>query len=170
MKTDTPTLVLFCGLPGAGKTTVARKLAQEMPAIRLCPDEWKASLGIDYYDEVMREPLERQLLRFAWELLKLGQDVILENGFWTRPERDELRQTAKAQGYRVELYFLDVPFEELVRRITVRNAKAEHGTVPIELEKLKEYSKIFQAPTDEELALFDKPTSFFPVAFTRLNV
>jgi predicted kinase len=158
MKTDIPTLVIMCGLPGSGKTTLARKLAQEMPAIRLSPDEWKASLGIDYYDEVMRVRLERQLLRLAWELLGLGQDVILENGFWTRPEREELRTAARAKGYRVELRFLDVPFEELARRIAERNAKAEHGAVPIERQKLEQYSKVFQAPTGEELAFYDEPS------------
>ena len=151
-------LILICGLPGAGKTTLARKLAQEMPAIRLCPDEWKASLGIDYYDEQMGERLESRLLEIAWELLDLGQDVILEFGFWVRSERDLLRRTAKQRNLRVELYFLEVPFEELTRRLAIRNLEGGHGVVPIEPEKMKEYASVFQAPSDEELALFDEPT------------
>ena len=44
-------LVLICGLPGAGKTTLAKRLEHELRAVRLCPDEWKHDLGIDYYDE-----------------------------------------------------------------------------------------------------------------------
>ena len=39
-----PTLYLLCGLPGSGKTTLARKLEREAPALRLCPDEWMAPL------------------------------------------------------------------------------------------------------------------------------
>ena len=44
-------LILICGLPGSGKTTFAKQLAPKVAAVRLCPDEWKHDLGIDYYDE-----------------------------------------------------------------------------------------------------------------------
>ncbi|MFC8076871.1 AAA family ATPase [Streptomyces sp. NPDC057307] len=33
-----PTLILLCGLPGSGKTTLAKHLARVVPAVRLCPD------------------------------------------------------------------------------------------------------------------------------------
>jgi predicted kinase len=89
-------LILICGLPGSGKTTLARQLAPRVPAVRLSPDEWKHDLGIDYYDEPSRVRLEDRLWRLAQELLTLGQSVILENGFWAREERDELRLAAKA--------------------------------------------------------------------------
>jgi predicted kinase len=53
-----PTLVVICGLPGSGKTTHARCLEQEMPALRFCPDEWMQALGIDLYDEDRRDRVE----------------------------------------------------------------------------------------------------------------
>ncbi|MFE0150582.1 AAA family ATPase [Nonomuraea sp. NPDC059007] len=53
-------LIVLCGLPGSGKTTLARRLAAELPAVRLCPDEWLAKLGVDLYDEGARERLEGQ--------------------------------------------------------------------------------------------------------------
>jgi predicted kinase len=37
----------MCGLPGSGKTTLGKRLAVEVPAVRLCPDEWMAALGVD---------------------------------------------------------------------------------------------------------------------------
>ncbi|MFZ0544969.1 MAG: AAA family ATPase [Candidatus Promineifilaceae bacterium] len=38
------TLILICGLPGSGKTTLARQIEQSRSALRLCPDEWIARL------------------------------------------------------------------------------------------------------------------------------
>ena len=97
-----PRLVLMCGLPGAGKTTLARQLEAELPAVRLCPDEWMASMGIDLRDEAARDGLEVMFWRLAQDLLRLGQSVILESGFWLRSDRDEKRLGARrllsAQG------------------------------------------------------------------------
>ena len=44
------TLFLMCGLPGAGKTTMARQLERDRPALRLTPDEWIAAILKDPAD------------------------------------------------------------------------------------------------------------------------
>ena len=38
-------LILTCGLPGAGKTRLATKLAADRSAVRLTKDEWLWALG-----------------------------------------------------------------------------------------------------------------------------
>lgn len=124
----------------------------------MCLDEWKASIGLDYYDKVVAERLERRLSELAWKLLALEHDVIVEFGVWTRSERDELRETARSHNIHVELYYLDIPIEKLARRLAKRNAKAEHGVVPIERQRLDECARIFPAPNDQEPELFDAPT------------
>ena len=70
-------LILVCGLPGSGKTTLAKELAPKVPAVRLSPDEWKHDLGIDYYDEQGRVRLENRLWRLGQELLALGPECDL---------------------------------------------------------------------------------------------
>jgi predicted kinase len=150
-----PRLILICGLPGSGKTTLAKRLAVEVPAVRLCPDEWKHDLGIDYDDEDGRVRLEQRLWRLGQELLALGQSVILENGFWAREERDELRLAARDLGVAVELHYLDASVDELWRRLEIRNELAAPGTAPIARDDLEKWARQFEAPDAAEQALFD---------------
>jgi predicted kinase len=149
-------LILMCGLPGSGKTTVAKRLAKELRAVRLSPDEWKHALGLDYYDEPGRVRLEAQLWVLGQELLGLGQSLVLENGFWAREERDELRRVGRALGASVQLHYLHAPVEELWRRLELRNDLAEPGLVPIERSDLEKWAAQFEPPDAAELALFDE--------------
>jgi predicted kinase len=147
-------LIIVCGLPGSGKTTHAKQLAGSLPAIRLCPDEWMAALFIDLYDAQLRDKIEALQWKFAQELLVLGLTVIIEWGTWARSERDTLRLGARALGAAVELHYLPASVDVLFERIQRRDAE----NPPIKREQLLEWMDIFQAPTAEELALFDVPT------------
>ncbi len=123
-------LLLICGLPGAGKTTLAKRLAPEVSAVRLCPDEWKHDLGLDYYDDEGRiRAGSARLWRLGQELLELGQSVILENGYFGGGEgHDSCRlQRHGARGLAVELHYLEAPVDELWRRLEVRNGQAPPG-------------------------------------------
>ena len=91
-------LVLICGLPASGKSTLARQLAPKIPAIRLDKDGWATQLGADVWDEEFRVRLEHQLWVLSQDLLAQGQSVILEWGHWARVERDEKRLGARALG------------------------------------------------------------------------
>jgi predicted kinase len=149
-----PRLVLLCGLPASGKTTLARELADAYGAVRLNPDEWELALGIDPFDEEFQVKLEAEFSALTQRLIALGTSVILEWGFWARSQRDEKRELGRSLGAAVELRFLDVPYDELVRRVVDRHAK---GGLAITESHMERYRGIFQAPTDDELALYDPP-------------
>jgi predicted kinase len=127
--------------------------------VRLCPDEWLSGLELSLYDEPLRARLEGRLIGLAEELLRLGRSVILEFGFWSRTERDALRELARDLQARVELRVLELPLDELWARIERRNNSSQWREVPITREQLELWSTWFERPTRSELDLFDEPAA-----------
>ena len=155
-----PTLTLFCGLPGSGKTTLAKRLEQAGKGIRICTDDWQEHLGIDHSNEEFHEKLQARLYELALALLRSGQDVILEDGLWQKSERSQKRADAKRSNARTEMHFFDVPFDEIWRRLEDRNDNLAYGAVPITRQQLERYWQLFQRPDEHELRLFDAYTIY----------
>lgn len=145
------TLHLICGLPCSGKTTLGKRLERELPALRLCPDEWMYRIVGDGYDQKRREAVEAEQWNVAARALALGINVILENGFWERSERNTYRERAKSLGVLVKLHYLDVPLDELKRRLTKRNAALPPDTFHVSETDLIKWASRFDVPTAEEL-------------------
>jgi predicted kinase len=146
-------LIILCGLPGSGKTTLGRVLESRLRAIRFAPDEWMHALALDHYDEERRAKIEALQWELAQQLLALGLIVIIEWGTWGRSERDALRLGARALGAAVELHYLTALKDVLFERIQRRGLE----NPPIHREALAQWFEIFQPPTLEEMALYDEP-------------
>jgi predicted kinase len=143
------------GLPCSGKTTLAKKLEHERSALRLTPDEWQVSLfGQDAEEpehDARHSLIEAMLWKFASRALELGTNVILDFGFWAREEREDYRLRAQRLGASSEVHFLDVPEEELLRRLAVRNSQPSQESFRISEESMKPWIEFFQRPPPEEL-------------------
>lgn len=155
-----PTLYLTCGLPGSGKTSLAKIIEHEASALRLTGDDWMHQLypGIST-PEAEAGPCRGRVERLQWHIalrtLRLGCNVVVDWGVWSRAERDTCREEARAAGAKVILCFLDVPFDELWDRLSRRNCALGAGTFDISRTDLLRWSKMFEPPTTEEMALYD---------------
>jgi predicted kinase len=147
-----PRLVIVCGLPGSGKTSHAREVERHMRGVRFCADEWMDDLAINLWDSEARQRIEHLQWNLAQQILSLGGNVVIEWGTWTRSERDAVRIGARELGAAVELHFLDAPAEILLDRIRRRNAE----TPTITLDDIQGWTKLFERPSLEEMALFDE--------------
>jgi len=158
---EPPTLHLIVGLPGAGKTTLARRLERELPALRLTPDEWIGPLYGERLTQpeldAVRDPVENVQWRVAARALSLGASVILDFGFWTRGERESFRERASALGARSQVHGIVVPKEELWARLNRRNKDLPAHTFHITREQLDAWWALFEPPDDEELRLRSAP-------------
>ena len=153
-----PTLFITCGLPCAGKTTVARRIESEIGALRLTTDEWLITLFPEETRPQMdshRMAVEELQWVVAQRCLSLGVDVVLDHGLWSREERDVCREAARARGCNVVLCLVDPPLDEIFRRIDVRNANLGTHEFVIDKAEVQVWNTQFERPTAKELALFD---------------
>lgn len=156
--TRQPTLTLFCGPPGAGKTTVATRLASAGRGIRIATDDWQARLGIPHHDDRFHDRLQRALYDHALTLLRAGMDVILDDGLWLPAERAEKFADARAVGARISWHVFELSEEVLWRRLVRRNADGATAAYPMTRAGLSHALSIFVPPTAAELAHVDEVT------------
>ena len=71
---EQPVLNAFCGLPGSGKTALAREIERSAGAVRINTDEWVADLGVDFFDYDFRNKLQVRLYLLGVRLLELGKE------------------------------------------------------------------------------------------------
>lgn len=151
------TLHALHGLPGSGKTTFARKLADELPAVRFTPDEWMIALhGTNPAEALFREQHPRILaliMEHARRVLAAGVDVILDIGFWTRASRDEIRQRAAEWNVTLKFYALDCPAAIARQRVQDRTHRGGTDALVIDEAAFDQFLAQFEPMDSSETHL-----------------
>ncbi len=145
------TMFLTVGLPGAGKTTLARTVAAEHGALRLTPDEWMIPLFGDNDAGGKRDVLEGRLISLALQTLRLNTNVVLDFGCWSRDERRALRWFVETEGRSFRLLYVPVDPETQIERVRRRWETAPHTTFPMAEADLARWRAAFEIPNAAEL-------------------
>jgi predicted kinase len=147
-----PTLFLTVGLPGAGKTTRARALAEEHSILRLTPDDWMAPLFGHHDGAGRRDILEGRMVWVAHEVLVSGASVVLDFGCWSPEERYAIRSMAEGVGARFVLEHVRVGEAERRARCARRWREAPGTTFAMSEEDQDRYVALYRPPSADELA------------------
>lgn len=145
-------LFMLVGAPGAGKTTLANSLGRERGALVLSADEWMSRIVRDGWDAERRVVVQEIQMEIALQVARSGCDVVLDCGFFRRAERDLCRARAAEQGVATRTIYLDVPRDELLRRLAARNADLPPNTFTVDEAHLDLCLSWLEPPTADELA------------------
>lgn len=146
---------LLAGLTGSGKTTLAKTLEASGFA-RLSVDEEVFARhgrhGIDYpeheYPARERPVVERTRRRMV-DLIRAGNDVVLDHGLWRRDEREDYKRLVEDAGGRWRLLYFPVDRGELLRRLTERNRRDDANALTVTPQMLDDFIARFEPPHDE---------------------
>jgi predicted kinase len=158
------TLHLVCGASGAGKTTYALKLCEELGALHLSIDDWMVSLfGPDAPSPPqwpwIAERLARceaLILRTATGAGRRGLPTVLDLSFLQRDQRARAARAAREAGLAVRLHLLDPDAETRWARVQARNeAQGETYRLAVTRPMFDFVESVWQRPDPEEMADLD---------------
>lgn len=122
----TPLLVVVCGLPGVGKSTVSRGIAERLDGSVLRTDVVRKGMVDDpAYTAGETAAVYDELLAQARERLENGDVVVLDGTFKSRERRLEARELAGAVGARFRLVRVECDESVVARRIAERDGVSD---------------------------------------------
>ncbi len=157
------TLHLICGTISSGKTTYARRMMAQKPALLLSVDEVTLALSsvIPPENHDQTTPLVKELLMDkATEALAAGLDVIFDWGFWKKTDRVEMEKRLTEAGVDHLWHYIDISQKRWEAQIAKRNEAVERGETSAYYvdEGLKaKCISWFEAPGREEIDIWYTP-------------
>ena len=122
-KKQVNSIILLCGKPASGKTTLRNKIIDRYTNIYSlsCDEEMLEKFGEIPDEKEFNEKLnltKNMLYTKAIKMLKTS-DVILDFGFWYKAEREYVKDIFKE--YNIVLIYLNVNHKTLIKNIQNRN-------------------------------------------------
>lgn len=155
MSKKQPIAYVICGFIGAGKTTFARKLEKETGAIRVTKDEWIIKIfgnkiTLDNNFEVYDKNITKLATDIAFKILKAGKDVIIDEGFWVKSQRDDIKKKILQVEAKPIFYYVESSVEKMKERVINRSKNPTKDSFEISEEMFNGYLKYWQAQDESE--------------------
>ncbi|APX31451.1 hypothetical protein BH708_00455 [Brachybacterium sp. P6-10-X1] len=149
-------LTLMCGLSFAGKSTLAKHLARELPAQLISLDLLNAERGLDGGQGIPPEEwatTNRLAHERARVLLAHGHHVVLDDTGSPRFIRDAWRATAEAADAPFALIWVQITLD--LQRERVRANREARGRLDVTDAVLHDHAASFEPPIDEDAIVVD---------------
>lgn len=119
-------LIIICGLPGSGKSSLARKLKTRLPAAYLNSDIVRKQI----FKKPMYTPEEKkrvydEIVNQAEKMLLRGKNVIVDATFYTRRYRQLMAGTAKGAGSEYRMILCTLPEAMTKERLEKRERSSK---------------------------------------------
>ena len=112
-----PLAIIAAGVPGSGKTTFLKRLAEDHGLAYINKDDIRAELLGDVNDQSKNREVWLESERRITEALGKGQNVALDSTYAERWKREELIASLKKRGAtRVIGAYFNVPIERAMRQ------------------------------------------------------
>jgi len=149
-----PMLYLIAGKIGAGKSTMARTLAERPATLLISEDHWTSHLFADRLKTIDDYRVLSARLRAAMSphivaILRLGLSVVLDFPANTLTQRAWMRGLIDEAKVPHELHLLDMPDALCLERLRRRNASGKHPFQVSDAE-FAQFKKYFTPPSADE--------------------
>jgi predicted kinase len=121
-----PTLYLFIGYPGAGKTTIAKLIAETTGAKHIWADVVRHKLfPKPTHSKEESDELYKQLNEATDYLLSRGKSVVFDTNFNRLADRKHLRKIAKNQNAETQIIWVTTS-EKIAKERAVKSHKSRN--------------------------------------------
>jgi predicted kinase len=149
-RAETESLVVVCGYPGVGKTTVAETVSDRLGGEMLRTDVVRKELVDDpQYTDEETETVYEEVLQRSRRLIEDGTSVVLDGTFFKRDFRERADEIATQIGAELEFVRVQCDEETVEERIRQRN-----GISDADVEVYRMHRDIFD-PLDRDHVTVD---------------